>query len=89
MAGIKYQITKEFANKHNQMVGVSGPWGVLSRVTKVLCSDGERRTAFVQTLEPNGYNSIDARINIGRTSKLGRLYVDDNGEYRFTIYARN
>jgi hypothetical protein len=89
MAGIKYHVTKEVANNHNQMVGLSGPWGILSRVTNVLCSDGKRRTAFVHTLEPNGYDSIDARVNIGRTSKLGRLYVDSNGEYRLTIYARN
>ena len=87
MAGLKFAVTNEHTNNHNQKVGLCGPWGILSRVTNVLCEDGKRRTAFVTTMEPNDAWSIDARVNIGKKAPLGRLYCSDDGEYRFKAYS--
>lgn len=90
MAGLKYRIGDEYTNAHNQTIGLTGGmFSVLSRVTNVLCDDGKRRTAFVHTMQPNDAWSIDARVNIGKTSSLGRLYLNSDGEYLFRAYTKN
>ena len=90
MASLKYYVATEHTNNHGQKIGLTGGmFSVLSRVTNVLCDDGKRRTAFVNTMQPNDAWSIDARVNIGKTSPLGRLYLNSDGEYLFHAYKKN
>lgn len=71
-----------------------GPWQIPWKVTKCLCSDGVRRTAWI-TSEADTYFSIPARVKVkGKTVSgyvTGRETEDlkPDSEFRQYLYAKN
>jgi hypothetical protein len=84
MASLKYRVDFEETTEFGQTLGFAkwcgGP--TLSRVKEAICKDGKKRIAYV-TGDPLTYFSLPARVNVGKKSIRGSLYLDD-GVYHFT-----
>jgi hypothetical protein len=84
MASLKFRVDFEKTTESGQTLGFARWWGgpTLSRVKNAICKDGKKRIAYV-TSEALTYFTHSARVNIGKKSIKGELYLCD-GVYHFT-----
>ena len=60
-----------------------GPWQIPYKATNVLCSDGKRRTVKLHA-EADTFFSIPGRVTVRGKTVTGHVWVDNEGEHRFS-----
>ncbi len=72
-------------NEFNQTMTQDNMWGLIYKITNVLCSDGKRRVVRMTTGHADTFSSIPGYTRVGKKAVSGFVTSGDSG-YEFVAY---